>query len=172
MKRHPSLHPLSRDHHHALVQARNLSLAAAASDSNDLAQTGANFTDYWESDLQAHFAQEEQILLPLLAKHTSPDGGEIKETLRQHAEIRRLVAELKDKLARREMLEATFLETLGEALRFHIRFEESELFPALESLATEDEMWRMNEQLETARSQTGSGGCALSPRPQATEARQ
>lgn len=170
MKRHPSLHPLSRDHHHALVQARNLSLAAAASDSGDLAQAGANFTDYWDSDLQSHFAQEELFLLPLLARHTSPDGGEIKETLRQHAEITRLVTELKDKLARREMLEATFLETLGGALRQHIRFEENELFPALESLATEDEMWRMNEQLEAARSQTGHGGCALSPRPQATEA--
>lgn len=170
MKRHPSLHPLSRDHHHALVQARKLSLAAAEPDSNDLAQAGANFTLYWESDLQSHFAQEEQILLPLLAKHTSPDGGEIKETLRQHAEITRQVSELKDKLARREMLEATFLETLGEVLRQHIRFEESELFPALESLATEDEMWRMNEQLEAARSQTGQGGCVLSPKSQATEA--
>jgi len=171
MKRHPSLHPLSRDHHHALVQARKLSLAAAEPDSNGLEQAGANFADYWKSDLQEHFAQEEQILLPLLARHTSPDGSEIKETLRQHAEIARLVTELKDKLARRETLEATLLEALGEALRRHIRFEESELFPALESLATEEELWRMNEQLETARSQTGTGGCALSPKPQETEAR-
>ncbi len=171
MKRHPSLHPLSRDHHHALVQARKLSLAAAEPDSNGLAQAGANFADYWKSDLQAHFAQEEQILLPLLARHTSPDGSEIKETLRQHTEIARLVTELKDKLARRETLEATLLEALGEALRRHIRFEESELFPALESLATEEELWRMNEQLETARSQAGTGGCALSPKPQETEAR-
>jgi hemerythrin-like domain-containing protein len=169
MKRHPSLHPLSRDHHHALVQARNLSLAAASPDASDLAQAGANFTLYWESDLQAHFAQEEQILLPLLAKHTSPDGSEIIETLRQHAEIMRLVTELKNTLAHREMLEANLFEALGETLRRHIRFEESELFPALESLATEEEMRRMNEQLEAARSQTGHGGCALSPTSQATE---
>ncbi len=169
MKRHPSLHPLSRDHHHALVQARKLSLAAAASDSNGLAQAGASFTDYWESNLQAHFAQEEQFLLPLLAKHASPDGGELNETLRQHAQIARLVIELKDKLARREMFEATVLETLGEALRQHIRFEESELFPALESLATEEEMWRMSERLEDARSQTGQGSCALPPKSEAME---
>lgn len=170
MKRHPSLHPLSRDHHHALVQARKLSLAAAANDPGGLAQAAALFAGFWESDLQAHFAQEEQILLPLLAKHTSPDGNELGETLRQHAEITRLVTELKDKLAPREMLEATLLDALGDALRRHIRFEESELFPALESLATEEELWRMNEQLETARSQTGHGSCALSPRSQATEA--
>ncbi|HEX9001436.1 MAG TPA: hemerythrin domain-containing protein [Blastocatellia bacterium] len=171
MKRHPSLHPLSRDHHHALVQARKLILAAAANDPGSLAQAAELFAGFWESDLQAHFVQEEQILLPLLARHTSPDGSEIKETLRQHTEIARLVTELKDKLARRETLEATLLEALGEALRQHIRFEESDLFPALESLATEDELWRMNEQLEAARSQAGTGGCALSPRPQETEAR-
>jgi hemerythrin-like domain-containing protein len=169
MKRHPSLHPLSRDHHHALVQARNLSLAAAEPDSSDLAQAGAKFTDYWESDLQAHFSREEQILLPLLAEHTSSDGVEILGTLRQHAEIRRLVSELTDKLARQEMPEASLLEALGEALRRHIRFEENELFPAIEALASEEDLWRMNELLETERSQTGHGGCRLSPKPQATE---
>lgn len=169
MKRHPSLHPLSRDHHHALVQARKLSLAAVAPDLGDLAQAGANFILYWESNLQAHFAQEEQILLPLLANHTSLDDSKFRETLHQHAEITRLVTELKDKLARRETIDASPFDALGEALRQHIRFEESELFPALESLATEEEMGLMNQQLEAARSQTGHGGCALSPTLQATE---
>jgi iron-sulfur cluster repair protein YtfE (RIC family) len=169
MKRHPSLHPLSRDHHHALVQARNLSSAVAWPNSDGMALAGANFTLYWESDLQAHFSQEEQILLPLLANHTSSDGVEILETLSQHAEIRRLVTELNEKLSHREMPEASLLEALGEALRHHIRFEESELFPALESLATEEELWRMNEQLETERSLAGHGGCTLSPKSQATE---
>jgi hemerythrin-like domain-containing protein len=169
MKRHQSLYPLSRDHHHALVQARSLSLAAAANDPASVAQAAAHFAGYWESDLQSHFSQEEQFLLPLLAKHAPPDGTEIPETLRQHSEIRRLIAELANKLARGEMLEANLLDALGEALRHHIRFEESELFPAVEALATEEELWRMNEQLETERSRAGHGGCALSPRPQATE---
>src|SRR5690349_10756116 len=148
MKRHQGLYPLSRDHHHALVQARNLSLAAAANESDNLAQAAEHFAGYWESDLQAHFSQEEQVLLPLLAKHTSVDGVEIQETLRKHAEIRRLVAEVISRLTRREMLEANLLDALGEAVRRHIRFEESELFPAIEALAAEEELWRMNEQLE------------------------
>lgn len=166
MKRHPSLHPLSRDHHHALVQARALSLAVSETDSEALRQAAANFTDFWESDLQAHFSQEEQFVLPLLP----PDETEVRETLRQHADIRRLKEELSDGLARQKKIEANLLGALGEALRQHIRFEENELFPALEALATDEEMRRMNEQLETTRSQTGPGSCALSPRPQTTEA--
>lgn len=169
MKRHRSLYPLSRDHHHALVQARNLSLAAEANDPDNLAQAAARFAGYWESELQGHFAQEEQFVLPLLAKHKSPDNLELRETLRQHAEITRLVDELSDKLARREMIEANLLDALGEALRRHIRFEENEMFPALEASASEEELWRMNEQLETVRSGTGLGGCALTPKSQATE---
>ncbi len=169
MKRHQSLHPLSRDHHHALVQARNLSLAAAANDSDKLAQAAARFAGFWETDLQGHFAQEEQIVLPLLAKHASPESDEIRETLRQHVEITRLISELNGKLARREMIEANLLDALGEALRRHIRFEESEMFPKLEASVPEEELERMREQLETERSRTGQGGCALSPKRQATE---
>lgn len=152
MKRHQSLHSLSRDHHHALVQARTLSLAAAAKEPTGLAQAASHFAAYWERDLQAHFSQEEQIVLPLLAKHSPPGSNEIEETLNQHAEIRRLVDELNDRLARREPLDADLLGSLGEALRSHIRFEENDLFPAVEASATEEDLWRMNEQLETERS--------------------
>jgi hemerythrin-like domain-containing protein len=169
MKRHRSLYPLSRDHHHALVQARNLSLAAAVNDPDSSKQAAVRFAGFWESDLQWHFSQEEQFVLPLLAKHKPPDSHEIRETLRQHAEITRLVAELNDKLGRREIIEANLLDALGEALRSHIHFEENELFPALEASATEEDLWRMNEQLEAKRSRTGQGGCALTPKPQATE---
>lgn len=170
MKRHPSLHPLSRDHHHALVQARNLGLAAASNDPGNVQQAAERFAGFWESDLQAHFSQEEQIVLPLLAR-AAPDSNEIRETLNQHAEITRLVAELSDKLARREALEANLLDALGDSLRRHIRFEENELFPAVEASAPEEELSRMNEQLERERSRAGQAGCALSPKPQATEGR-
>lgn len=170
MKRHPSLHPLSRDHHHALVQARSLSLAAAANDRDSLAQVAARFAGFWNSDLQGHFSQEEQFVLPLLARHASPDSDEVRETLNQHAEITRLVGELNDKVARREMIEALLLDALGEALRRHIRFEENKLFPAIEASVPEEELWRMNEQLSEDQLLTGHGGCALSPKKQSTEA--
>jgi iron-sulfur cluster repair protein YtfE (RIC family) len=169
MKRHHSLHPLSRDHHHALVQARRLCLAAAANDPDNLAEAAARFADYWEGELQDHFLREEQILLPLLAKHASPESDELRETLRQHAEIMRLVAELNGQLARRTGIEAHLLDWLGESLRRHIRFEEGVLFPKLEASAPEEELARMGKRLETEQSRTGQGVCALSPKRRATE---
>jgi hypothetical protein len=75
---------------------------------------------------------------------------------------------LSDELARRELLQADLLGALGEALRDHIRFEENDLFPAVESSAPEEGLWRMSEQLDTERSRTGQGGCALPPGPRAT----
>jgi iron-sulfur cluster repair protein YtfE (RIC family) len=169
MKRHQSLHPLSRDHHHALVQARNLDIAAEANNPDDSKHAAERFARFWESDLQRHFLQEERFVLPLLAKYKGPDSDEVRETLNQHAEIRRMVDELNDKLTRHVLIEAHLLDALGKSLRNHVRFEENHLFPAVETAAPEEELWRMNEQLEQDRSGTGFGGCALAPKIQAPE---
>lgn len=147
-----------------------MSLAAAANDPGNLKQAAERFSAFWKSDPQAHFSREEQFVLPLLARHASPDSDEVRETLNQHAEITRLVGELNDKVARREMIEALLLDALGEALRRHIRFEENELFPAIEASVPEEELWRMNEQLSEDQLLAGHGGCALSPKKQSTEA--
>jgi hemerythrin-like domain-containing protein len=158
MKRHRSLYPLSHDHHQALVQARNLDIAAADEDQGNLRSAAARFAGFWNSDLQRHFAQEEQIVLPLLAKHTVADEVEIRETLEQHAAIVRLIEELNEKLARREAIEASLLLNLAESLRRHIRYEESELFPAVEASVPEEELWLMNERLSDRRFQSRDNG--------------
>jgi hypothetical protein len=80
-----------------------------------------------------------------------------------------MVDELNDKLARRVLIEAHLLGALGVYLRNHVRFEENHLFPAVETAAPEEELWRMNEQVEQDRSGTGFGGCALAPKIQAPE---
>lgn len=142
---------------------------AAANDPDNLAQAAARFAGYWEGELQDHFLREEQIVLPLLAKHASPESDELRDTLRQHAEITLLAAELNGQLAQRTGIEPHLLDSLGEALRRHIRFEESVLFPKLEASVPEEELVRMGKRLETEQSRTGQGGCALSPKRQATE---
>jgi hemerythrin-like domain-containing protein len=147
MKRHQSLYPLSHDHHHALVQALNLDKAGACDDQAGLRGAAAQFAGFWKSDMQRHFAQEEQILLPLLAKYKAADAAEIRETLEQHSAIARLIGELNEKLARPEAIEARLLVNLAESLRRHIRYEESELFPAVEASVPEEELWLMNMRL-------------------------
>jgi iron-sulfur cluster repair protein YtfE (RIC family) len=148
MKRHQSLYPLSHDHHHALVQALNLDKAVACGDQAGIREVAARFADFWRSDLQRHFAQEEQAVLPLLAKYKAADTAEIRDTLEQHSAIARLICELDEKLARQDaMVEARLLTNLAESLRRHIRYEEGVLFPAVEASAPEEELWLMNMRL-------------------------
>jgi hemerythrin-like domain-containing protein len=147
MKRHRSLYPLSHDHHHALVQTLNLDKAGASDDQGGLRDAAASFAAFWRNDLHRHFAQEEQIVLPLLAKYKMADAAEIRETLEQHSAITRLIGELNEKLARPKTIEARLLISLAEPLRRHIRYEESELFPAVEASVPEEELWLMNMRL-------------------------
>jgi iron-sulfur cluster repair protein YtfE (RIC family) len=147
MKRHQSLYPLSHDHHHALVQTLNLDKAGVGDDQAGIREAAARFADFWRSDLQRHFAQEEQIVLPLLAKYKAADAAEIRETLDQHSTIAMLIGELNEKLTRPEMIEASLLTSLAESLRRHIRYEENELFPSVEASVPEEELWLMNMRL-------------------------
>ena len=156
MKRHQSLYPLSHDHHHALVRALNLDKAGSGGDQAGFREAGARFSDFWTSDLQRHFEREERIVLPLLAKHKA-DADEIRETLEQHYAIARLIDELNEKLTRPDTLEAGLLTNLAESLRRHIRYEEGELFPAVEASVPEEELRLMNMRLSDRRSQGGDG---------------
>lgn len=141
MKRHKSLHPLSWDHHHALVEARRLRLAENGREAAE------RFIEFWQKSLQNHFREEEEILLPLFARFTQADRAEIVETLAQHIAIRRRIDEMIDRLGSGAIIDAASLKELAEALDSHIRFEENELFPAIEAAVTEDELWRMNSLL-------------------------
>ena len=149
MKRHPSLYPLSHDHHHALVQARNLGIAAQSNNPDSLRDAAIIFIEFTHSQLQSHFKKEERFLLPLLARKTATDCPAIKETLDQHAQIRRLIEDLNDRLTKGESIDAHSLKTLGDYLSAHVRFEENILFPALEAAATADELQQLSDQLSS-----------------------
>ena len=115
MKRHSRLAQLSREHHTALRLGRHL-LAGGAQ-----AELGAEL-----QGLEAHFAEEERNLLPLLDtdRHRA-----LAERLRaEHAQLRLLFAAA---LQGRDEAQA------GQALIDHVRFEERELFPVLETLFEE-----------------------------------
>ena len=68
MKRHPSLRPFSDDHHQGLVNARQLRKAASGEEPY-AANTARNFLDFWQRDTSHHFRKEEEVLLPVLARH-------------------------------------------------------------------------------------------------------
>ena len=118
MKRSPELTPLSREHHTAL--ARALGLRRAEPDT--VADAVAAFREFFATKGERHFAKEEELLLPALG----PGDEALADRLRaEHAEVRRLAAELGDDVAA--------ARELGELLNDHVRFEERELFPHLEA---------------------------------------
>lgn len=137
MKRHVALRQLSSDHHSGLVLARRVSKLAADS---DLAAAAQNLLTAWRAEIGPHFIAEEEWLLPLFARHTAPDHPLIVETLRQHVMMRALLDEIEEGRAAPSL---PVLQALGDALREHIRFEENELFPAIEAALPEAQLQRL-----------------------------
>ena len=128
MKRHPSLHALSEEHHNGLIAARDLRLAAEGK--RPLEETVREFESAWSGEILPHFRSEEQELLPALACALPADDPLIVRTLTEHVALRRDVAAL---ITSEPQAQPELAARVGAALEAHIRFEERVLFPALET---------------------------------------
>lgn len=124
MKRDPVLLPLSREHHTALSLARRCERAAQSGDAAMIAAACAEAVNALAGPLKSHFETEENALLSLLQ-----DAGTqplVARTLADHRQLHELRAGLL-------RTDATALETFGTTMIAHVRFEERELFPAIEA---------------------------------------
>jgi len=157
LKRHESLQPLSRDHYVGLVCAEHLRKAGLA-DGDAAARQKAldEFLDAWRREIAQHFADEERLLTELMTE------SEAAELDRQHGDLR----------ARAEAAErqgsddpgAEWCRALGEALRDHIRWEERELFPALQARATPQQLEILAEHTAPIEQQRGRASCRAESR--------
>jgi hypothetical protein len=122
VKRSAALTPLSHDHHQALFVAVQLKRAEDGS-------AFSLFREFLSGEGGTHFEIEESILLPgWLAADPSADREGAERVLREHLEIRAAG----ERMAAGEP-SAEELHALGELLQLHVRFEERELFPAIEA---------------------------------------
>jgi iron-sulfur cluster repair protein YtfE (RIC family) len=138
MKRHAALHGLSGEHHRALVLARRLRNLT-----QDVQPAAVQeLLALWRAEVGPHFIAEEERLLPLFARYSAPDHPLIIETLRQHVLMRSLLDEIGELVDAHETPLAP-LHALGDALREHVRFEENELFPAVEAALPEAQLQRL-----------------------------
>jgi hemerythrin superfamily protein len=129
MRRHQTLVPLSHDHHHPHVEARRLRSAAEGPGSSTAASA---FLRFFASETVAHFRAEEELLFPAVVDF--PEAREpIGQALLEHQRIRARAALLRNRLDDRRALADTMRE-LGELLAAHVRHEERQLFPLIESL--------------------------------------
>jgi len=125
MKRCKILQPLSREHHTALTLAKACERAAKSGDEVLVSQACQRVVHAFSDELEPHFQFEEQSLLPLL--HSTATQALTERTLADHQQLRGLLDALRQN-------DAVALESFGKCLSDHVRFEERELFPVLETL--------------------------------------
>jgi uncharacterized protein (DUF111 family) len=141
MKRAEALRPLSREHLVALLSAKKLKEAS------DLEEATRAFLEFWEGEGARHFRVEEEVLLPTWAAHTEVDRDGVRRMLEEHLAIRREGVRLG---AGEASLEEA--RQLGVLLHDHVRFEERQLFPAVEAALDAATLERLAAAIEAAES--------------------
>lgn len=125
MKRSSILQPLSREHHAALTLAKACERAAQSGNEVLASQVCQRVIRAFSNELEPHFRFEEVSLLPLLLGTEAQ--ALVGRTLADHQQLRKLVNVLRQN-------DVDALDNFGKCLSAHVRFEERELFPALENL--------------------------------------
>lgn len=117
MKRHPALIQLSQEHHHTLALCLRI---LRNPDANHQADITAHYVD-----LEHHFQEEETQFAPLWDKLNRLDLQQRFEN--EHAQLRDLYHHAR-------FDDTAWNSEFATLLREHARFEERELFPALETI--------------------------------------
>ena len=125
MKRAPALQHLSREHHTALTLAKACERATQSREEGQINKACQRVIKVFSDELEPHFQIEEQSLLPLL--QSTENQPLAQRTLADHQQLRALLDGLRQN-------NAGALDSFGKCLSAHVRFEERELFPVLESL--------------------------------------
>ena len=129
--RHPSLIPLSHDHHHGLALALRCRKQALGQlkpmGAAGLRERADELSAFYTSNLVAHFRAEEEVLFPVLRSAIPESSPLIDELIHEHGEIRQRMAQIESGTGL-----AKLIFDLGDLLERHIRKEERELFPFFE----------------------------------------
>jgi iron-sulfur cluster repair protein YtfE (RIC family) len=129
--RHPSLIPLSHDHHHGLALALRCRKQALGRlrplGAEGLRIRAQEFCEFFHNQLTPHFRAEEEILFPSIREAAPESAPLLDDLLHDHRTFRQLV----EKLSAAAGLSKLIFD-LGDLLERHIRREERELFPLFE----------------------------------------
>lgn len=129
--RHPSLIPLSHDHHHGLALALRCRKQALGQikpmGTAGLKERAHEARLFFANHLIDHFRAEEEVLFPTIGSLVAASAPIINQLLQEHEQIRSLMLQLEGEagLGKR-------LFDFGDLLESHIRKEERELFPLFE----------------------------------------
>lgn len=131
LKRHKSIQPLSRDHHHGLLLCWKIRTGFSKGVSPERIK---RYTDwFFEQHIRPHFEIEETHLFPILG-----DQHElVKRALSEHQNLIGLFSDTEDI--------SKSLSRIEEELEQHIRFEERILFGEIQKNATENQLKVISE---------------------------
>ena len=160
LKRHPALQDLSRDHHHALIHAQQLRKSAGLdSGARPLPEVVREFLVFWDQDASQHFREEEEVLLPIYARHVRPSQDEqVLQMLDDHAWFRDQIYTLRAQWEAGADLQALAGE-MGRRLHDHVRLEERHLFERIQATLTEQDLNDLAERSHAFREAWRLPGC-------------
>lgn len=140
IKRKVYLLPLSRDHHHGLLLSWKVS--QGLKNGTPVSEIAGYVRYFWQASLEKHFREEETIVF---RKMPVVHEGCLR-AIKEHNRIRKLI----EKIGNPAKSSRELLETLCEEMNNHIRFEERELFPAIEVSLSNAELDAVGKALEKA----------------------
>lgn len=132
---------LSHDHHQALRMSQLLKRTEA----ENAAETRESFDRFWRLH-QNHIRIEEEILFPKYAEFVAGEDPMVAEALSDHQQTAELAAQILEAPAP----PVQSMQALGQLLNDHVRFEERELFPAIEAAVPEDQQAALLKALDHA----------------------
>ena len=131
LMRHPSLIPLSQDHHHSLALALRCRKQALGRlkpmGVKGLKARAVEVREFFANHLVGHFRAEEEALFPKLRELVPESAAMVDQLVREHRQIRDAVAQLGTNAGLSRLV-----FDFGDLLERHIRKEERELFPLFE----------------------------------------
>ena len=145
-KRHPSLVPLSREHHHGLLLAFRLThgLPKTRQPHDAPQEQAADTVRFFQKGLAPHFAAEADILFPAIRAIQPQASALLDQLIQEHAAMRELVSHIEQQLPDGPQLKE-LLAAFGTLLERHIRCEERELFPIYEAHVSAVEALRIGQ---------------------------
>lgn len=126
IKRHQSLHGLSKDHHQGLLLCFKIRQGIKMGVEEKKIKKYCNW--FWKEHLVPHFQEEERFVFPVLGN----DHEMVRQALEEHQILKDLFNASKS--------DYDHLNQLERQLEAHIRFEERVLFNEIQDTATADQL--------------------------------
>ena len=108
----------------------------------------SDILSFWAAGLLPHFRVEQECLLARLVGYVGVDSAAVRRTTEDHLEMEALVTTMRDATNIGQRRAA--LGRFGEALKTHIRWEESVLFELAQDRLAEAELDALGADIEAA----------------------